>query len=123
VAALDSVTAAAGGGFLEVEPGAEGAAPAGQDRNRTRRIGIEAAKSSGERLGGGAIDGIARRRALDRDDGDRAVRFKRDGRRFAHRRGLSLRRITAKRRLTPSRNDPRRSGRAVGRRTRWRLSA
>jgi len=43
------VIAAAGGDLLQVGTGAEGAAAAGQDGNRARRLAVEAAKGGSQR--------------------------------------------------------------------------
>jgi hypothetical protein len=49
-----------------------------------RGVGVEAAKGIGERGGGRWIDGIARRRAVDRDDRHGAVDFATDCRKIRH---------------------------------------
>jgi hypothetical protein len=84
VAALDTVIAAAGGYLLQIGAGAEGAAAAGQDGNRARRVAVEAAKGGSQRLIRGAIDGIARLREFDGDDGYAIIDFVGDGRGFRH---------------------------------------
>jgi hypothetical protein len=55
---------------LEVGPGAEGAAGAGEYRDRLRVIDIECPKGLGQRLGGRAVHRVAEPRAVDGDDGD-----------------------------------------------------
>src|SRR5690606_33856440 len=69
---LDAV-AAAFGDRLQVRSGTERAAGTGQDRHRGVGVLVEAAKRVRERGGGGAVDGVAHRRSIDRDDPDRAV--------------------------------------------------
>ena len=64
---------------LEVGPGAERAAGAGQYRDREPDIGLEAPERGGQRRGGRPIDRVAHRRAVDGDDGDRTVGLEMDG--------------------------------------------
>ena len=58
---------------LQVGPGAELPVRAGEDRDGERLVGIEAAESVGQRLGGGPVDGVGHFGAIDRDHGDRPV--------------------------------------------------
>src|SRR3954447_11697414 len=59
VAAFDTVAAPAGGGFLEVEAGAEGAVRASEDRDTQSGVGIETAKRVSECARGWGIDRVA----------------------------------------------------------------
>ena len=70
--------------LLEVVAGAERAAGTGQDRDMLGGIGLEAAEGVGELGGGRRIDGVARRRAVDRDDRHGAVDVMTDCREIRH---------------------------------------
>jgi hypothetical protein len=48
-------------------------AGAGQDQDRTTVVSVEAPDRVGQLDGGGVVDGVVGLRAVDRDDGDRAV--------------------------------------------------
>jgi len=79
VAAFDAMAPSPRGGLLEVESGAESAFGSGQDGDRERGIGVEAAKAVGQRACSRRIDGVARRRPIEGDDRDGAIGFKADG--------------------------------------------
>ena len=64
---------------LEVGAGAEMAAGAGEDRRAGVGVGVERPERGGERIGMGAIDGVARPRPVDGDGGDGAVARDIDG--------------------------------------------
>src|SRR5207244_1477545 len=69
VALLDAVIAAARRGLLQIEAGAECAARTGEDGDLEVAVGIEATKTLGERSRGRGVHRVARRRAIDGDDG------------------------------------------------------
>ena len=78
IAGLDAVAAPASRRLLEVVARAERARGTGEHGDVLRRVGIELTEGCGESAGGQWIDGIARSRTIDGDDGDGAVGFDAD---------------------------------------------
>ncbi len=66
---LDPLAAQKG---LKIHSGAEVSAGAGENPNRQRRVSVETINRRCDRLGGGAVDGVARLWPIDRDDDDAA---------------------------------------------------
>src|SRR6266511_2703408 len=76
-----------GGDRLQVRPGAERAARAGQHGDRAVRVGVEGAEGAGQRGGGWPVDGVAALRPVDGHHRDRALALHQHG---AFRHGVSL---------------------------------
>ena len=79
VAVHGDAVAAAFRDALQVRPGAERAARAGEHRDGEGVVGVEAPEGVGEQRRRRSVDGVAYPRTVDGDDGDGAVGLEADG--------------------------------------------